>query len=123
MASQPLKVFEHDKVRSVSARKLSPFPVSSGMDLEQRRAASRKWLVREAVEEGRERGDIQVVSDIFACETGVVDGSLTDRQVRMLNLYLFGNEEGINIALIKAREPPPALSDLIPGLNIRIREP
>ena len=53
MPSQQLKTFDHDKVVSISGRKLSPAPVGADMNLEERRAALRKWLVREACRRGQ----------------------------------------------------------------------
>jgi hypothetical protein len=103
MPSLQLKTFDHDKVVSISGRTLSPAPVGADMNLEERRAVLKKWLVREAVEEGKSRGDIELLSDILTCETGVFGGSMTERQERALNLYMFGNEEGIHITVIKVR--------------------
>ena len=103
MPSQQFKTFDYDKVVSFSGRKLSPAPFGADMNLEERRAALRKWLVREAVEEGKSRGDIELLSDILTCETGAFGGNLTERQERALNLYMFGNEEGIHITVIQVR--------------------
>jgi len=88
-----------EKILSQSGRELSPFSVKTRRIKKQIRAVD-EWLLKEAVKEADSMGDDHNLTMFKGINTEVKHddgGFLTIAERDMLNLYLFGHEDGIEI--------------------------